>query len=124
MDNSSRKFSIISLVFSLVCFCTALPVQAAPGGSLVEPVQLKKWIDHGYRTEKGERVVILDVVPTKADKDTWFAGDALQLKEQAVRKYGEHSPQYVLVDQLARKGMLGHMRQNPCDTMKTKGILK
>jgi len=49
------------------------------------------------------------VVPTKADKDTWFAGDALQLKEQAVRKYGEHSPQYVLVDQLARKGMLGHI---------------
>ncbi|WP_160295204.1 sulfurtransferase [Geobacter sp. OR-1] len=77
--------------------------------SLLEPIQLKKWIDNGYRTEKGERVVILDVVPTKADKDTWFAGDAMKLKEQAIRKYGEHSPQQVLIEELARDGMLGHI---------------
>lgn len=77
--------------------------------SLLEPAQLKKWIDAGYRTENGERVVILDVVPTKADHDTWFAGDLQKLKNQAIKKYGERSPQQMMVEQLARKGVLGHI---------------
>lgn len=77
--------------------------------TLLEPAQLKKWIDNGYRTEKGQRVVILDVVPAKADKETWFAGDAEKLKNQAIRKYGRSSPQYVFAEQLERKNMLGHI---------------
>ena len=47
----SRKKSIIVFTLSLFLFYAELPVQAATGGSLVEAVQLKKWIDNSYRTE-------------------------------------------------------------------------
>lgn len=104
----SRSFMLFIIPALLLALSGSALAVSLPH-SLLEPAQLKKWIDHGYRTEKGKRVVILDVVPTKSDKDTWFAGDAQKLKDQAVKKYGEHSPQQVLVEDLARKGMLGHI---------------
>lgn len=103
-----KKTSIFPLLISLL-FYAVLPVQASSNGSLVEPTQLKKWIDNSYRTEKGERVVIIDVIPNRGDKETWFAGDTEKLKQFAVRKYGERSPQYELILQLNRKGALGHI---------------
>lgn len=104
-------FRVLRIVLiPLLLFALATAALAAPQSqTLLEPVQLKKWIDNGYRTEKGQRVVILDVVPAKADKDTWFSGDAEKLKTQAIRKYGKYSPQYVFAEQLERKNMLGHI---------------
>lgn len=104
----SRVVHLLLIPLVLFVLATASLAASQPQ-SLLEPAQLKKWIDNGYRTEKGERVVILDVVPAKADKETWFSGDAQKLKEQAIKKYGEHSPQYALAEQLAKKGMLGHI---------------
>jgi 3-mercaptopyruvate sulfurtransferase SseA len=77
--------------------------------SLLEPAQLKKWIDNGYRTEKGERVVIINVVPNPSDQFSWFAGDVDKLKEMVSARFGDRSPQYHLIVQLATKGELGHI---------------
>jgi hypothetical protein len=66
------------LLFALICV-GATSAQAARTGSLVEPAQLKKWIDAGYRTEEGERVVIIDVVPGEDSRESWFAGDPAKL---------------------------------------------
>ena len=104
----SRSFMLF-IIPALLLLLSGSALASTLPRSLLEPAQLKKWIDNGYRTEKGERVVILDVVPIKADQDTWFAGDPQKLKQQAVKKYGERSPQQALVEQLARKGMLGHI---------------
>ena len=101
--------NFFTLIFSLLLFFAALPVQAAPGGSLVEPAQLKKWIDAGYRTEQGERVVIIDVVPGQESRESWFAGDLDKLRKQLAKKYGENSPACKLLDQQDRAGFLGHI---------------
>ena len=98
---------IITLFFVFVAL--PVPVHAAQVSSLIEPVQLKKWIDNGYRTEKGEKVVIIDVVPGKESRESWFAGDVEQLKKQLGKKYGEQSPAYKMLDQQARSGLLGHI---------------
>lgn len=109
MDVFLKRTRLLPILLFFLLFCVALPVQAAPVGSLVEPAQLKKWIDNGFRTEKGERVVVLDVTPNQPEKESWFAGDTEALKQMTVRKYGEHSPQYELILQLDRKGALGHI---------------
>ncbi len=103
-----RKNSLLPMFFFLL-LVVALPAWAAPNSSLVEPAQLKKWIDNGFRTEKGDRVIIIDVTPNPEDKETWFAGDMEKLKEMTIRKYGEHSSQYAMLLQLGRKGALGHI---------------
>lgn len=103
-----RALKIVLIPLLLFVLATAALAASRPQ-TLLEPAQLKKWIDNGHRTEKGERVVILDVVPAKADKGTWFAGDVEKLKNQAIRKYGRPSPQYAFVEQLERKNLLGHI---------------
>lgn len=108
MQTSYRKSSIFPL-FLFLLFYAVLPAQASPNRSLVEPIQLKKWIDNGYHTEKGERVVIIEVIPNRGDKETWFAGDTEKLKQLTIRKYGEKSPQHELILELDRKGALGHI---------------
>jgi len=102
------RSSIIPLLF-LLLFIAALPARASSNGSLVEPTQLKRWIDAGYRTEQGERVVIIDVVPGKESRESWFAGDLETLKKQLARKYGEPSPAYNLLAEQDRAGLLGHI---------------
>jgi len=109
MQISSKRNHLLLLIFSLLLFCAALPVQAAPGGSLVEPAQLKKWIDAGYRTEQGERVVIIDVVPGKESRESWFAGDLEMLKKQLAKKFGAQSPAYKMLPQQDKAGFLGHI---------------
>ncbi|MCX5875553.1 MAG: rhodanese-like domain-containing protein [Deltaproteobacteria bacterium] len=109
MQISAKKNNLFPLILMLLLFCAALPVQAAPGGSLVEAVQLKKWIDAAYRTEQGERVVIIDVVPGKEGRESWFAGDLEMLKKQLAKKYSEQSPAYNLLAEQDRAGLLGHI---------------
>jgi len=104
-----KRYSFFTLILALLLFCSILPAQAASNGSLLEPVQLKKWIDHGYRTEKGERVVIINVVPSPSDQLSWFAGDAKRLKQMVTARFGDRSPQYHLIVQLEQKGELGHI---------------
>lgn len=102
----SFRLSVLCLVLVVLTACYAT---AASAGSLVEPAQLKKWIDNGYRTEKGERVVIINVVPNPSDQVSWFAGDADRLKERVNARFGDRSPQYHLIVQLAKNGELGHI---------------
>lgn len=97
------------LVVAAFSIMTGTVLAAQQPGSLVEPAQLKKWIDNGYRTEKGERVVIVDVVTVESDRDSWFAGNADTLKTMTARRYGERSPQYRLIGELDRRGALGHI---------------
>jgi len=104
-----KRTNLFPIILFFLLFCVALPVQAAPVGSLVEPEQLKKWIDAGYRTEQGERVVIIDVVPGKESREGWFAGDLEILKKQLGKKYGEQSPAYILLAEQDRAGLLGHI---------------
>lgn len=104
-----RKNPRLPIFLLFLLLGAALPVLAASASSLVEPARLQKWIDNGFRTEQGERVVIIDVTPNPGDKETWFAGDAEKLKRMTAGKYGEHSPQYKLILQLERKGALGHI---------------
>jgi 3-mercaptopyruvate sulfurtransferase SseA len=108
MKTESMKHFTVILLFVMIC-AGATSARAARTGSLVEPVQLKQWIDAGYRTEGGERVVIIDVVPGSREKDTWFAGSAETLKRTTAQKHGERSPQYRLIDELDRKGAMGHI---------------
>ncbi len=106
---------IVLQSFRLAVFCIALFVTlaayagSASAGSLIEPAQLKQWIDHGYRTEKGERVVIINVVPNPSDRFSWFAGDAAKLQEMVKARFGDRSPQYLLIGQLDRRHELGHI---------------
>jgi 3-mercaptopyruvate sulfurtransferase SseA len=111
MDKRIMKKSLVFLILLVTIFAGAWAnaQEVQQSSSLIEPVLLKKWIDNGYRTEKGERVVILDMVRTQADRQTWFAGDAEKLKQAAVQIYGSHSPQYELIGQFDRKGLLGHI---------------
>ena len=104
----SMTSNSIALIFFLI-FSAVLPAQASSSGSLVEPPQLKKWIDAGYRTEQGERVVIIDVVPGKEGRESWFAGDLATLKKQIAKKYGEQSPAYNALAEQDRAGLLGHI---------------
>jgi 3-mercaptopyruvate sulfurtransferase SseA len=105
-----KKIVISLLLITAVFAAMTGPVLAAQqAGSLVEPSQLKKWIDNGYRTETGERVVILDVVPGIESRESWFAGDLDKLRKQLAKKYGEDSPAYKLLDQQDRSGFLGHI---------------
>ncbi|PKN56851.1 MAG: hypothetical protein CVU56_14115 [Deltaproteobacteria bacterium HGW-Deltaproteobacteria-14] len=83
--------------------------------TLVEPDQVKAWIDAGYRTEDGHRVLILDCVPNPpgafpfSDMESWFAGDVAKIKTNMAAQYGVRAPQHLMVDGLAAKGMLGHL---------------
>jgi len=104
-----HRNKITILLLSLILISTVLPARASAVGSLVEPEQLKKWIDAGYRTEQGERVVIIDVVPGKESREGWFAGDLEILKKQLGKKYGEQSPAYILLAEQDRAGLLGHI---------------
>lgn len=95
-----KNLFIPFLIFLLV---SMVPLaHASATGSLVEPTQLKKWIDIGYRTEQGERVVIINVVPNPADRLSWFAGDAEKLKQSAAARFGDRSPQFSLRSSLKR----------------------
>ncbi len=100
-----------AVLILLVIFCLAPTMAGATSSSvsLLEPPQLKKWIDNGYRTEKGERVVIINVVPNPSDRVSWFAGDAEKLKEGVKARFGDRSPQYHLVVQMEKKGEQGHI---------------
>lgn len=83
--------------------------------ALIEPETLKSWIDAGYRTPTGQRVVILDCVPNPAgvfpnsDVESWFAGDAEKIKTNMKAQYGEIAPQYLMIDMLDAAGVLGHI---------------
>ena len=109
MDIFFKRTKPLPVFLFFLLFFSALPVRAASGDSLVEPAQLKKWLDNGSRTEKGERVVVIDVTPNQSEKESWFAGDTEAVKQMTVRKFGEHSPQYESILQLDRKGALGHI---------------
>ena len=109
MQILSKTDNILLFIVPALFLCAALPSPAATGGALVEAAQLKKWIDNGYRTEQGERVVILDVVPGKESNETWFAGDLQKIRKQIAGKFGERSPAYILLDQQDRAGLLGHI---------------
>lgn len=108
MLTAPRKSHFIPFLIFLLVSMAPL-AHASATGSLVEPAQLKKWIDNGYRTEQGERVVIINVVPSSGDRDSWFAGDAEKLKQSAAARFGDRSPQYRFIAQLAEKGELGHI---------------
>jgi len=53
--------------------------------TLVSASVVKAWFDNGCRTERGERVVVIDCVPNPdgvfpySDKDSWFAGDKTKI---------------------------------------------
>ena len=105
-----KKFTRVALpLFVLLCLVPGVAGAATQAASLLEPTQLKKWIDNGYRTEKGERVVILDVVPGKESRESWYAGDLDKLRKQLGKKYGEDSPAYKMLEQQERSGFLGHI---------------
>ena len=82
----------------------------APASSLLEPAQLNRWIQAGFRTEKGERVVILDTLPGKDDQATLFAGQADALRAPLVKQFGEDSIQVRMITGLDKKGLLGHIQ--------------
>ncbi|MDA8106678.1 MAG: rhodanese-like domain-containing protein [Nitrospiraceae bacterium] len=111
MDKRIMKKSSVFLILLLTIFVGSWAnAQAAQQpSSLIEPVLLKKWIDNGYRTEKGERVVIIDVVPGKESRESWFAGDLAKLRVQIAKKYGGDSPSYRLLVQQDQAGFLGHI---------------
>lgn len=81
--------SCLTLLVLLVVYAAA-----ALAGSLLEPAELKTWIDNGYRTKDGERVVIIDVVPNPDDLHSWFAGDAAKLRAIMKARFGDDSAQY------------------------------
>ena len=82
----------------------------APAGSLLEPAQLNRWIQAGYRTEKGERVIILDALPGQEDQATLFAGQADALRAPLIKQFGEDSIQVRMIAGLDKKGLLGHIQ--------------
>ncbi|WP_298039944.1 rhodanese-like domain-containing protein [uncultured Desulfuromonas sp.] len=83
--------------------------------SLIEPEALKAWVDNGYKTEAGDRVVILDCLPNPAgvfpfsDVDSWFAGDADKIRVNMKAQYGVDAPQYKMIASLDGAGVLGHI---------------
>ena len=87
----------------------------ASTSALIEPETLMSWIDAGYRTESGKRVVILDCVPNPAgvfpysDVEAWFAGDADKIKANMAAQYGVNEPQYLMINNLDAAGVLGHI---------------
>ena len=105
-----KKFTRVALpLFVLLCLVPGVAGAATQAASLLEPAQLNKWIDNSYRTEKGERVVIIDVVPDKESLESWFAGDMAKLRVQIAKKYGGDSPSYRLLDLQDQAGLLGHI---------------
>ena len=100
---------IALLPFALVAAPPPAPNLVATPASLVEPAQLDQWIKAGYRTEKGERVIILDAVPDQATIAAWFAGDADALRAPAIRQFGADAPQVKLITTMEQKGLLGHI---------------
>ncbi|EAT15048.1 Rhodanese-related sulfurtransferase-like [Desulfuromonas acetoxidans DSM 684] len=88
----------------------------ATASALLEPETLISWVNAGYRTESGKRVVILDCVPNPAgvypysDVEAWFAGDADKIKTNMAAQYGSTgAPQYLMIDTLNAAGLLGHI---------------
>lgn len=82
----------------------------------VEPATVKTWVDNScIIPETGQRVIILDCVPNppgvfkNSDTESWFAGDAVKIKENMAQQYGEDSPQYLMIDTLAAGKLLGHI---------------
>ncbi len=83
--------------------------------TLIEPETLMSWIDDGYVTESGKRVVILDCMPNPSgvypysDVESWFAGDVTKIKVNMASQYGVNAPQYLMISALDTAGVLGHI---------------
>jgi hypothetical protein len=83
--------------------------------ALLEAATLKSWIDNGYKTEDGHRVIILDCLPnpagpfTYSDIESWFAGNADKIRTNMGEQYGEEAPQYKMIAGLDAGGLLGHI---------------
>jgi 3-mercaptopyruvate sulfurtransferase SseA len=83
--------------------------------ALLEAATLKSWIDNGYKTEDGHRVVILDCLPntagvfTYSDTESWFAGNADKIRTNMEEQYGVDAPQYKMIASLDGAGVLGHI---------------
>jgi len=83
--------------------------------TLVSASVVKAWFDNGCRTERGERVVVIDCVPNPdgvfpySDKDSWFAGDKTKILVNIEKQYGgKLSPQYKSFSGMA-DGLFGHI---------------
>ncbi|MDW7643846.1 MAG: rhodanese-like domain-containing protein [Desulfuromonadales bacterium] len=87
----------------------------ATANALIEPETLKSWIDNGYKTEEGNRVVILDCLPNPSgvfpysDVESWMAGDADKIRTNMAAQYGVDAPQYIMIAKLDAAGVLGHI---------------
>ncbi|SEA27328.1 Rhodanese-like domain-containing protein [Desulfuromusa kysingii] len=83
--------------------------------ALLDAATLKSWVDNGYKTADGHRVVILDCVPntagafTYSDTESWFAGDADKIRTNMEEQYGLNAPQYKMIAGLEAAGVLGHI---------------
>ena len=109
MNPRSIVFPLLSLIPFGVAGARSKPYPSTTTGSLIEPAQLSQWIKAGYRTEKGERVVILDTLPGQMDRDSWFSGSAEALRKAAAGQFGDDSGQVRMVTALEQKGLLGHI---------------
>ncbi len=109
LGHRATTAGIALLPFALVAAPPQAPSPVATPASLVEPAQLDQWIKAGYRTEKGERVVILDALPEKGAIDTWFAGNADALRAPAIRQFGADASQVKVITTMEQKGLLGHI---------------
>jgi 3-mercaptopyruvate sulfurtransferase SseA len=100
---SLRTTFLVAIPFAMVT------AQATAPSSLLEPAQLSQWIKAGYRTAKGERVVILDVLPSEGDGETWHAGDAQTMKQRAAQQFGADAGQVKQIAAWEQQGLLGHI---------------
>jgi hypothetical protein len=96
-------------LFPFVIMAAPAASLAPAPSSLVDPAQLNRWIKTGYRTEKGERVVILDTLPNRGDRETWFAGNADALRKALASQFGADSGQVKAITAMDQKGLLGHI---------------
>lgn len=110
--------SCITLLAVLVVYAAAVSA-----GSLIEPAELKTWVDNGYRTKDGQRVVIIDVVPNPDDLHSWFAGDAAKLQATMKARFGDDSAQYQSIIQLEKNGKLGHIPGSLCLISHADGVV-
>lgn len=110
--------SCITLLAVLVVYAAAVSA-----GSLIEPAELKTWVDNGYRTKDGQRVVIIDVMPNPDDLHSWFAGDAAKLQATMKARFGDDSAQYQSIIQLEKNGKLGHIPGSLCLISHADGVV-
>lgn len=90
-------------------------VEDTTAQTLIEPAALKAWVDAGFKTEAGQRVVVLDCVPNPAgvlpysDTESWFAGDKTKILANMEKQYGgKLSPQYKSFSGMA-DALYGHV---------------